>query len=168
MTSLGAWLAGFWLGVAVHLWQTSLILVVIFVLARAMRFAPARGAQALWSAALLKILLPVSILWPSIAWLAQGPGASRGAGGPMLEPVRAVLNPARLFAPEALAAGRWAAILALGFTAVWVAVFSVRLRNLILDCARAARDRGAPSSACPNGAERWWTPPSRAPRSRPA
>jgi TonB family protein len=131
-----------WTGVAVHLWQTSLVLAVVFLLARGMRSAPARGTQALWTAAFIKILLPVAIFGGPIAALADRGGIMRGMEGFTLEPVRAVLNPSRLLDPVLLGSARGVEILAMAFTVLWIAGFSVKAGMLARDCIRSARDRG--------------------------
>ena len=46
---------GFWLGMAVHLWQTTLVLAVLVILDRFMRRAPARFRHLLWSAGLFTL-----------------------------------------------------------------------------------------------------------------
>ena len=48
MTALGESLRVFWLGMADHLWQTSLVLLVLSVLARVLRNGPARLLDGLW------------------------------------------------------------------------------------------------------------------------
>jgi TonB family protein len=151
MMPLGEWLANFWIGVAYHLWQTSVVLLLIFVFARAMRFAPARATQALWGAAFLKILLPVSILGEPILALTRTVGMTRGAEGFFLEPVRAVLNPSGFLDPRALAAEHWAGICACALTAIWGIGVATRMRRLMGDCARSTRDRGIPIGQLPGG-----------------
>jgi TonB family protein len=51
-----------WLAVGTHLWQTTLVLVVVAVLARLLRTGPGRLQGALWTAALAKLLLPLALL----------------------------------------------------------------------------------------------------------
>ncbi len=151
MTPLGEWLAAFWIGLAYHLWQTSIVLLVIFLLARAMRFAPARATQALWGAAFLKILLPVSILGAPILALTRTAGLTHGAEGFLLAPVRAVLNPSGFPDPRALASVHWIGILAVALTAIWGIGFAMRMRRLLRDCAHSARDHGVPIDRLPGG-----------------
>jgi len=57
-----AWLEPFWIGTAVHLWQTALFLLVLCLVARLMRNAPARLLSALYWIGVLKLLLPLPLL----------------------------------------------------------------------------------------------------------
>jgi TonB family protein len=57
-------LSQFWLAVVAHLWQTTLVLLPLFLLARVMRNAPARMVNALWTIGLLKVFLPLALLLP--------------------------------------------------------------------------------------------------------
>jgi TonB family protein len=98
MIPLPPFLAKAWVAVAVHLWQTTLVLLPIFLLSRWMRSAPARVVHALWSLALLKVLLPISLFTDLAGRLAILPptAASSGGdgfGGMMLGAVSAVLRP---------------------------------------------------------------------------
>jgi hypothetical protein len=43
----------FWLAIGAHLWQTTLVVLPLFLLARAMRNAPARLVNVLWSIGLV-------------------------------------------------------------------------------------------------------------------
>lgn len=51
-----------WRGVAVHLWQTTLVLVALLLIARTMRNAPARLLNALWWIGFAKIFMPLALL----------------------------------------------------------------------------------------------------------
>ena len=51
-----------WLGLAQHLWQSSLFLVVLTLLALALRNAPGRVQAAVWWAGVIKLLLPLPLL----------------------------------------------------------------------------------------------------------
>jgi TonB family protein len=57
-------LGEFWLAVAAHLWQTTLVLLPLFLLARAMRNAPARLVNGLWTIGLVKVFLPLAVVLP--------------------------------------------------------------------------------------------------------
>ncbi|MDH3627377.1 MAG: M56 family metallopeptidase [Acidobacteriota bacterium] len=56
--------------VAIHLWQSTLVLIPLALLAAMMKHAPARIPAALWWIALLKFLLPLQLLAPlgSMLW----------------------------------------------------------------------------------------------------
>ena len=47
MTEVGVVLEKFWLGMALHLWQTTLILAVLLILGLGLRRAPARYSNTL-------------------------------------------------------------------------------------------------------------------------
>jgi beta-lactamase regulating signal transducer with metallopeptidase domain len=81
MDEVGRLLEAFWRGMALHLWQTTLILTPILLLGRSMRRAPARQVHLLWWIALIKLLVPLSMLEPMIgatlgrivrSWPAEG------------------------------------------------------------------------------------------------
>lgn len=55
-------LGGVWMAVAGHLWQTTLVVGILLLLSRPLRRAPAALLYALWTAAFLKIFLPLSVL----------------------------------------------------------------------------------------------------------
>jgi TonB family protein len=59
----------FWHGMTLHLWQTTLALAVVLVLARLLRNAPAKLHSCLWTAGLLKFFLPLPLLAPLTGWL---------------------------------------------------------------------------------------------------
>jgi Zn-dependent protease with chaperone function len=58
-------LGRFWLAVIVHLWQTTLILVPLFFVARAMRNAPASLVNGLWTMGFVKVFVPLAVLLPA-------------------------------------------------------------------------------------------------------
>lgn len=51
-----------WRGVAAHLWQTTLVLLALLLIARAMNNAPARLRNALWWVGFAKIFMPLALL----------------------------------------------------------------------------------------------------------
>jgi TonB family protein len=53
-------LADLWAAVATHLWQTSFVLAGLALLALPLRGAPARVQHALWTAGLLKLVVPLA------------------------------------------------------------------------------------------------------------
>jgi len=89
-----------WSTVATHLWQCSLTLGLIFVLAPLMRRAPARLVHLLWMAALCKILLPLPLFggmsfglmgrllpWPWDGGASPGSGPATGLGALLAPPI---------------------------------------------------------------------------------
>ncbi len=62
MNSLVSFLADVWFAAGIHLWQTALVFLPVLVLARWVRFAPARALDVLWGLALLKLLIPTAVV----------------------------------------------------------------------------------------------------------
>lgn len=58
MSEIQSTLSAIWLFLALHLWQTTIVLLPVLLLARFMRHAPARSLHWLWSIALAKTLIP--------------------------------------------------------------------------------------------------------------
>lgn len=52
----------FWMGMLTHLWQATLILVPLFLVAKWIRHAPARVTHAIWTAGFIKLFLPLVFL----------------------------------------------------------------------------------------------------------
>jgi len=92
MTGIGQALAGVWVGVAVHLWQTSLVVVPLLVLGRVMRNAPHRLTSALAWLALAKLLIPVALVGPLI----------NRALGPLLDQTGSISKASELLYPGVL------------------------------------------------------------------
>jgi len=95
-------LAGFWLGVADHLWQSTLVLAALFVLAAAMRRSPGRLLHLLWITGLLKLCVPMALLAPLarragdlLAGALAGPSGAAAEMPAVLVTVGAVMTPAR-------------------------------------------------------------------------
>jgi TonB family protein len=63
-------LEALWRGVAAHLWQTTLVLVALALIARVLRNAPARFQNALWWIGFAKIFMPLALLGRAGALLA--------------------------------------------------------------------------------------------------
>lgn len=61
---LGQVLGALWIDVLRHLWQSALILLPLFLVARVLRTAPARWSHRLWLAALAKLFVPLAVLGP--------------------------------------------------------------------------------------------------------
>jgi len=97
MTEAGAFLERFWIGMALHLWQTTVIFAVLLILGLGLRRAPARYTNAIAWIALFKLLLPLSLLGGLGLSLFGIPGAAVGPVA-LSEYVRVVLEPAALSA----------------------------------------------------------------------
>jgi TonB family protein len=129
---------GLWVGVASHLWQTTIVLGLLGLLAAAMRWAPARFLNALWWIGLAKLLVPVQLAAPLIR-RAIGPTASEAAAAAIrlppitvwLERAAPVLDPAAGRAGTFAGAGIASVVLALlwGIGAVWLLTSLVRARG---------------------------------------
>jgi TonB family protein len=122
MDALLDWLARFWAGMAVHLWQTALFVGVLALVAYAMRRASARTLSLLYWAGILKLLLPLPLLGPIADGLLQSiadatiatPAAESG-----WTTVTVLMYPA-LLGPAAPGQTGLPPAAALALTAVWI------------------------------------------------
>ena len=153
MTSLAATLGGFWLAVATHLWQTTLILVPFFLLARGMQRAPARWLYGLWSLALLKVLLPLAWCSALGVWLANALGTgwfeNGGRGRAVLGAAAAVLNPVHALPAAGSDLGRPLTWTLLALTAAWAVLVAAALLRLGRAANAARREAGTPLDGLP-------------------
>jgi TonB family protein len=64
-------LSSLWLGVANHLWQSTLFLAALFIIGFALRDAPGRTQNQLWWLGLVKFLIPMSLVMPAVpaSWI---------------------------------------------------------------------------------------------------
>jgi TonB family protein len=77
LASLDQDLGVLWVGLLRHLWQSTLIVLPLFLVARALRSAPARWSHRLWIAALAKLFIPLALLGPWVLGLIQRFAAHR-------------------------------------------------------------------------------------------
>jgi len=92
---------GLWLGILAHLWQATLVLGVIALLALALRRAPARYQEGLWTLGLVKLLLPVSLLvsvWPALKRFSESAGRQE-TFGPAIQSLSQFTYPEMLWVP---------------------------------------------------------------------
>jgi beta-lactamase regulating signal transducer with metallopeptidase domain len=142
---------GFWQGMIAHLWQTTVILALVFIMeGTLLRRAPSRASHALWSVALAKIFMPLSLFGGVANALYGAASGASAAGGrpafPMLEPVVAVLFPVP--DPGAPAVGSIASYVVVAATACWAAFALYFLARTVVDVARARRHGGVPLASC--------------------
>lgn len=150
MTSTVAFLTDAWLAVAVHLWQTTLVLLPILLLSRWLRSAPARVVHLIWSVAFLKIVLPMAVFGDLVGRAASFVTArfSMAAGSPMvatLDAVNAVVHPDVALRLGSTEPGGLIGISIVVLTSLW---FAGVLRALI----RLLREHR--SAVCPDVVER--------------
>jgi hypothetical protein len=93
MNATASILETFWRGMALHLWQTTIFITLVFIAARFLRSTPAFLQNLLWRAALLKLLLPLPLLGPLFIRLFPGTWADITTGSSPLAKA-----PARLLA----------------------------------------------------------------------
>lgn len=82
---LGQALGALWIDVLRHLWQSALILLPLFLVARVLRTAPARWSHRLWLAALAKLFVPLAVFGPwagAALRLAEAHGRAPAGGLP--------------------------------------------------------------------------------------
>jgi TonB family protein len=128
---------GLWVDVVSHLWQTTIVLGVLVLLALAMRRAPARLLNALWWIGLAKLLVPIQLAAPAIR-RAFGPIVAEASAAGLelpaitvwLERAAPVLDPAAA-GRQAVAGGVLGAVLAVLWAAgaVWLGVCVFRARG---------------------------------------
>jgi TonB family protein len=78
-------LGALWIDVLRHLWQSALVVLPLFFVARVLRTAPARWSHRLWVAALVKLFVPLAVFGPwagaALRRLAEARGAAPAGGG---------------------------------------------------------------------------------------
>jgi TonB family protein len=150
MSAVIAHLVSFWIAVAVHLWQTTLVLIPILCLAGWLRSAPARFLYGVWAIAFLKIAVPVALLGTLVhpllrAVLPPGPPAANAT----LAAVSALLNPDRSFDLQGAAGDARVWILVLVLTGAWVAGIFGACRDLRRAHRASRSERGRSLAECP-------------------
>ncbi len=115
-------MSALWMGVLVHLWQTTLVLALVAVLALLLRRAPARYQEGLWAAGLLKLLVPLPLLaasWPILGRLASKAGQQETIG-PAIKTLSQFANPEMLWIPpDAGGSGGVSPLIFVAATALW-------------------------------------------------
>lgn len=71
----------FWTAMLVHLWQTTLVLALLWVLSRALKDAPAKLQATLWWIGVLKLFLPLSSAGSAATQFRLGSSGSRPPSG---------------------------------------------------------------------------------------
>ncbi len=116
-------MSALWMAVATHLWQTTLVLLVLGGLAHLLRRAPARYLEALWTAGLLKLMVPLSLitgLLPALQGLAAR-AEEQQAIGPAVKTLSQIAYPEMLWVePVASATSFPSPRLAMVVTTLWV------------------------------------------------
>jgi protein TonB len=143
----------FWLGMAAHLWQSTAVLAVVFLLASRMRGASAGVRNALWLIALAKVMLPLPILGRVVAQWAPDLGAWLFPSGPSetgpgaLAVFRVVLDPtsSSVVAGEG---GSGPGVFGL-ITVLWSAGACFLLLRWIRETVRVGRRHGSPLEQSP-------------------
>ncbi len=94
MTAVIEFLSTYWMAVVSHLWQTTIVILVLAGLAYAMRRAPARVLNALWWVALVKLVVPTALVAPAVRRALEPVVGRAGATGIRLEAVTVWLDKA--------------------------------------------------------------------------
>jgi TonB family protein len=142
-------LGAFWIEVLRHLWQSTLVLLPLFFLARVLRTAPAHWSHRLWLAALVKLFVPLAVLGPlagtALQRLAEARGVAPAGGGlPVLSVVSDVVG-ASGAAAVSLPAPFW--ILCTAVYVVIVCLMLSRTGRDLVAARRLARDSRRVSGA---------------------
>jgi protein TonB len=154
MSLLGQYLTPVWTVVLTHLWQSSLIIVPLFLLAIGLRRAPARWQEALWGLALLKLFLPLALFGALVGkaggWLADRLAPTTVAvTEPVVAAVGVVLEPTPSSElGQALAGPGFILVLAV-MSALWLASFLWGMVHLAQDLERVRRLRARSLSLLP-------------------
>ncbi len=154
MTTLPSLLYQFWLGMLTHLWQTTLILLPLFVLARSMREAPARASHVLWTVGLLKLMLPLTVFgavgrWVAIAAVPAIANTTRAAALPRLPVVVAILDPPGTLGLRGAFMCSWQAWSVAIVTVGWAAAATWQVVRTVREIGVARRHGGEPIDALP-------------------
>jgi TonB family protein len=156
----GSWTVvaeGFYAGLLVHLWQTTLVLALLGLLSRPLRSAPARLLAGLWGIGLLKLFLPLSLFAPITARVLDLL-TSRLDAGPATVTVRWFaatiwLQPVTL-QPPAHRPAVWTGWLWVGLTSLWVCGLAWLLTRRLLRARRRSRLHRAGEGAASRRLER--------------
>lgn len=123
-------MSALWMGVLAHLWQTTLVLALVAVLALLLRRAPARYQEGLWAAGLLKLLVPLPLLaafWPALRRLASTAGQQETIG-PAIKTLSQLANPEMLWIPATASGdGGLSSMVFVAATGLWVIGVAVLL-----------------------------------------
>ncbi len=133
-----SFLATFWTAMAVHLWQSTLVLAALALLAGGLRRAPAAAVDRLWTLGLVKLFLPLGVFGAGMEALLRGLGfrgvAPETAASAVLAPVAAVLDPGPGLR---IASGGTAGGVLVAFTAIWLGGTVWILARLLRDLGHA-------------------------------
>ena len=150
LATLTELLGKYMMALASHLWQTLIVVIVLFALARSMRRAPAWMQNALWWVALGKLVLPFSIVAPTIRRALELIVSRAAPAGTGMEVARAVLDRAvPVLDPVSVVSAPVGGSLSLALVAL-AAAWSAGAVWLILSWMRAL-DRSTLSGAVPAG-----------------
>ncbi len=115
-------MSALWMGVVVHLWQTTLVLGLIALLALPLRRAPARYQEGLWTAGLLKLLVPLPLLaglWPALRRLGAA-AEQQQTFGPAVKTLSQLAYPEMLWvSPMEAGGGSPTSTLVVAATVLW-------------------------------------------------
>jgi beta-lactamase regulating signal transducer with metallopeptidase domain len=130
----------FWRGLLLHLWQTTIVFAVLFGFDRLLRRAPARMNHALWSVALVKLFLPLSVFGALTGYVAlAGSGFDdRSFVYQTMSFLQPVLTPADGMDTGTAAEPVLGVVLIL-VTALWIAVFFRSIRRIVADAMTLSR-----------------------------
>jgi TonB family protein len=154
VTTLLNLLYQFWLGMLTHLWQTTLILLPLFVLARSMREAPARASHVLWTVGLVKLMLPLTVFGALARWIGTEvvpaiANATRATALPRLPAVVAILDPSGTLGLRGALIHSWQSWSVATVTVGWAAVATWQVVRTLRDIGLARQHGGEPIDTLP-------------------
>lgn len=136
-----------WTALAGHLWQTTMVLGLVSLLALRLRHAPAGLLYSLWAAAFLKALLPLALFGRLAEELVlKLDPALRAPSAAGLAALGGILDPVTILGARGLGAGWLLRSLPAALTLTWMAGAAVGIRALIRSCAQSGRLGQRPAS----------------------
>jgi len=131
----------FWLVMTDHLWQSSLFIALLFVLAPVLRHAPPRLRNNFWRLGVFKLLLPLPLLAPLLSSLVPASLSSGSASGSprLTDMIQVTWAPAGVFAYSGGFQGHALDSFLMALTWIWCAGALLLLTLLVRDTIRSGR-----------------------------
>ncbi|MGD9403357.1 MAG: M56 family metallopeptidase [bacterium] len=150
-----------WRGVASHLWQTTLVLLALLVIARTMNNAPARLRNALWWVGFAKMFMPLALLGHAGRMMMQAMAGPAGASFSFRSIVVTlaggasyIMEPGLLVVASRPGNALHGSSLSKLITVLWAAGAAYILARLILKARRSPYRDAVALGNCPRGPRR--------------
>jgi beta-lactamase regulating signal transducer with metallopeptidase domain len=140
-------LLDFWHEILIHLWQSTLVLFILFLLSRLFPKTPAKVSHALWNIGLIKLFLPLSLFGNLTSALSRRiigtPISERYGAIADLPAVAVVVNPLKGQSLDNPAAGPVMTWIVAGITAICCICLLRHIFRIANDLIRSRRYRGS-------------------------